>query len=128
MPSGAVERFICTLFIVCLCRGMQAAAEGIFFLIFMISLSQKALKICGPNEYYLLACIVDYMNNNDANFPDNDYLSAMTGDTNNMIFRRRKKLLDMGALKMYWAINEETEKPEKRYTVDLDCIIMLNEN
>lgn len=94
----------------------------------MIILSQKALHICGPNEYHILAHVVDHMNSNNGQFPDVYYLSAMTGLSEHMIFRHRKKLVDMGALKMYWAINEESQKPEKRYTIDLDCIILLNEN
>jgi hypothetical protein len=92
-----------------------------------IVLSQNALRKCGETEYYLLAHIVDYISENDGEWPDIDSLSAMTDLSERMIYIQRKKLVDRGILKMYWGINPETEKPEKRYRIDLDCISFVKE-
>jgi hypothetical protein len=101
MPSGAVEWFTYTLFIVCLCRGLQAATEGIFLCIFMINLDDRILDgSVSESEMWLLLHITRFLGKNMTCWPSNKTLLEKTGWSMGKLQAVKKSLQDKKLLEV----------------------------
>jgi hypothetical protein len=101
MPSGAVEWFTYTLFIVCLCRGLQAATEGIFLCIFMINLDDRILDgSVSESEMWLLLHITRFLGKNMTCWPSNKTLLEKTGWSMGKLQAVKKSLQDKSILEI----------------------------